>query len=44
MLNVGFKVNLLKILEKNYLPNEDCVMICEVDNMKSQRDITSVKC
>ena len=26
------------------MPNDDCVMICELDNTKSKREIKRVKC
>lgn len=39
-----FESNLFVILEKNYLPNDECFVICEIDNSKSKRGLNRVKC
>jgi len=44
MLNAISKVILFYKVEKNYLPNDECVVICEIDNTRSKREITRVKC
>lgn len=35
---------ILVYVENFYLPDDDCIMICEADNTKCGLDITRIKC